>query len=168
MTERSSWQRPRLPDRRFARTQPRGDQPVSELLRRNLHQFRATRRGDSLSAAPSQIGSYTVLASFADSPTTRARRRLPASRSPRHAGAHVEPTIADSLWHAAGYCPVRCSGRRPGELIRIRRPLGTILYAGNDQTLSAIFTPQDTVDYATVTVTTRSAVEQATPTFEGQ
>ena len=40
---------------------------------------------------------------------------------------------------------------------------GTVLTAGQDQTLSATFTPTDSVDYASVTKTTSINVDQATP-----
>ena len=40
---------------------------------------------------------------------------------------------------------------------------GTILAAGNDQTLSVIFTPTDTTDYTTATATVTINVLQATP-----
>ncbi len=42
---------------------------------------------------------------------------------------------------------------------------GTVLDAGNDQTLSVVFTPTDTTDYTTATVTTTISVSQATPTI---
>ena len=41
---------------------------------------------------------------------------------------------------------------------------GTVLHAGNNQTLSVTFTPNDTTDYTTVTQTTTINVNQATPT----
>ena len=40
--------------------------------------------------------------------------------------------------------------------------------AGSGQTLSATFTPQDSIDYATITATTTITVEQATPTPRAQ
>ncbi len=42
---------------------------------------------------------------------------------------------------------------------------GTVLHAGNDQTLSVTFTPTDTTDYATAIVTKTLNVSQATPTI---
>ncbi len=42
---------------------------------------------------------------------------------------------------------------------------GTVLKAGNGQTLSVIFTPTDTTDYSTVTDTATINVSQATPTI---
>jgi YD repeat-containing protein len=43
-------------------------------------------------------------------------------------------------------------------------PAGTVLPAGNGQTLSVTFTPTDTTDYTTVTVTTTINVGKVTPT----
>jgi len=42
---------------------------------------------------------------------------------------------------------------------------GTVLHAGNDQTLSVVFTPTDMVDYATASEKTTINVNQATPTI---
>ena len=42
---------------------------------------------------------------------------------------------------------------------------GTVLGAGNDQTLSVLFTPTDTTDYTDATATTTINVTQATPTI---
>jgi subtilase family serine protease len=42
---------------------------------------------------------------------------------------------------------------------------GTVLTAGNNQTLSVTFTPTDTIDYATATATAVINVKQATPTI---
>ena len=42
---------------------------------------------------------------------------------------------------------------------------GTVLTAGNDQTLSVTFTPTDTTDYTTATATAFINVLQATPTI---
>jgi len=44
-------------------------------------------------------------------------------------------------------------------------PAGTVLKAGNNQTLSLSFTPADAVDYAGVTATATINVSQATPTI---
>ena len=42
-------------------------------------------------------------------------------------------------------------------------PVGKVLDAGNDQTLSVTFTPTDTTDYTTATAAAEINVEQATP-----
>ena len=42
---------------------------------------------------------------------------------------------------------------------------GTVLAAGNDQTLSVLFTPTDATDYTTATATATINVSQATPTI---
>ena len=44
-------------------------------------------------------------------------------------------------------------------------PVGTVLKAGNNQTLSVTFTPTDTTDYTTTTATALINVTQATPTI---
>jgi fibronectin type 3 domain-containing protein len=42
---------------------------------------------------------------------------------------------------------------------------GTVLHAGNNQTLSVLFTPTDTIDYTTASRTTTISVLQVTPTI---
>ena len=42
---------------------------------------------------------------------------------------------------------------------------GTVLHAGDNQTLSVLFTPTDTTDYTTASATTTISVSQATPTI---
>ena len=48
---------------------------------------------------------------------------------------------------------------------RYNPPLGTVIEAGNDQTLSVSFTPTDTTDYTTATATATINVDNATPSI---
>ena len=66
---------------------------------------------------------------------------------------------ATSSWTVGGV-----SGSVPGTFT-YTPAAGTVLDAGNDQTLSVAFTPTDTTDYTTASATATINVLQATPTI---
>ena len=68
------------------------------------------------------------------------------------------------LRHGLGQHATRRHGQRAGDL-HLYAGRGTVLGAGNNQTLSVTFTPTDTTDYTTATQTVSINVDQATPTI---
>jgi hypothetical protein len=62
-----------------------------------------------------------------------------------------------------GYKQLDATANTPGTFSYILNPAGTVLNAGNNQTLSVTFTPTDTTDYTTATATASINVAQAKP-----
>ena len=75
------------------------------------------------------------------------------------------PNPADIVYGTAlGAAQLDASANVPGTFT-YSSPAGTVLKAGDGQTLSVIFTPTDTADYATTSATATISVLQATPTI---
>jgi hypothetical protein len=124
-----------------------------------------TATGTPLPGAPTSVGTYTVVASFPGSAdylaataqvTFTINQATPTLTWPNPAsivyGTSLGTTQLDATASVAGgfvYTPA----------------LGTLLHAGNGQTLSVTFTPTDTTDYTTATATAKINVTQATPTL---
>jgi Bacterial Ig-like domain (group 3) len=119
-----------------------------------------------LGSAPSQVGSYTVLASF------------PGSTDYASATALANFTISESTpliaWSpvasiaygtALGNVQLDARASVPGTY-SYSPAAGTLLDVGGDQKLSVTFTPQDTLEYATVTASVTITVVKAAPTLE--
>ena len=118
-----------------------------------------------LVTAPSQLGSYTVLASFPGSTDYTSSsgmanftitRGVPQSTwSPPASIVFGTPLSATQL---------DASDSVPGTFT-YTPALGAILDAGNGQNLSVTFTPKNTTDYTTTDATTTIDVAKATPTL---
>jgi len=119
-----------------------------------------------LSAAPSQLGSYTVLASFSGS----------VDYAPGLALANflIEQGSPQITWNAPasivfgtalGTAQLDASATVPGTFV-YTPAAGILLDAGINQTLSVRFTPTDATDYSTVNATTTTiTVTRLTPTL---
>ena len=79
-------------------------------------------------------------------------------------GDHLAWPGVDHVWHGAGISPARWSASAAGTFA-YTPAAGTVLHAGDNQTLSVLFTPTDLTDYTTATATTTISVSQATPTI---
>jgi Bacterial Ig-like domain (group 3) len=121
---------------------------------------------DPLAVAPIQVGSYTVLATFAGSTDY-----LTATALANLNIAQVAPTITWGPVTPIVYGTPLGSGQLdaqanvPGSF-SYSPVAGIIPAVGTDQVLAVTFTPQDTLDYTTATATATITVERATPTFE--
>ena len=121
---------------------------------------------DPLSTAPLQAGSYTVLASFAGSADYSSAMEL-ANYTISQATPEVTwgPLASIVYGTPLGAAQLDASANVPGSF-KYSLDAGAYLNAGSGQTLSATFTPQDSVDYATITATSTITVDKATPTLE--
>ena len=86
-------------------------------------------------------------------------------RQAGHAHDHLAEPGGDHLRHGLGQHAAGRHGQRARALFVYTPASGTVLHAGNNQTLSVTFTPTDTTDYTTATQTTTINVTQATPTI---
>ena len=118
-----------------------------------------------LAGAPSQAGSYTVLASFPGSNDYATASNL-TDFAITKATPQISWTAPASIVYGTplGTDQLDASASVPGSP-SYDPPAGTFLDAGSGQTLSVIFTPSDSVDYSTVTTTTTISVTKATPTL---
>jgi sugar lactone lactonase YvrE len=118
-----------------------------------------------LSGAPATAGNYTVLASYAGSTNYTA-----ASATTTFTIAQATPTItwatpaAITYGTALGATQLDASANVLGTFAYTPAS-GTVLSAGNGQTLSVLFTPTDSVDYTTATKSVLINVAKATPTI---
>ncbi len=74
----------------------------------------------------------------------------------------MEQPRGHRLRHAAERDPAQCERSIPGALV-YSPAAATVLNAGNAQTLSVTFTPDDAANYATATRSVTINVLQATP-----
>ncbi len=118
-----------------------------------------------LSAAPSQAGAYTVVASFAGSADYASGTAL-ANFTITQATPLVTWVAPASIIFGTplGSSQLDASANVAGSPV-YSPDAGAFLNAGSGQTLSVTFTPSDSVDYTTVTKTTTINVAKATPTF---
>ena len=85
-------------------------------------------------------------------------------RHPSSAYDHLGQPRDYHLWHAAGCGTARRHGQRARD-VYLLPGRGRVLGAGNNQTLSVLFTPTDTNDYTTASAKALINVLQATPTI---
>src|SRR5262249_11911472 len=120
--------------------------------------------GTALGGTPSTAGTYTVLASFAGS-TDYAAQSAQATFT-------IAPATPATTWNTPGSIlygttlgstQLDATASVPGTFA-YNPPSGTMFGAGT-HTLSAIFTPTDSVDYTTATATTSIVVTRAAPTL---
>jgi hypothetical protein len=112
---------------------------------------------------PTSVGTYTVIATITDpnyqaltsGGTLTINRGVPAITWPSPA--------AVSFGSALGSGQLNATANIPGGFV-YSPPVGTVLSAGNNQTLSVTFTPSDTMDYSTATASTTINVNPAPPT----
>ena len=118
-----------------------------------------------LPTAPSQAGRYTVAARFAGSTDYSSATDL-ANLTISQAVPQVTWGPLASIVYGTPLGPVQLSASAsvPGAFA-YTTAAGTYLDAGASRTLSATFTPQDSVDYAVINPTTKITVLQATPTL---
>jgi hypothetical protein len=119
---------------------------------------------NALSLAPANglTGSFEVIASVSDGIDTAAQPfRVTVVQTPTITWANPAAIVYGT---ALGTAQLDATASVPGTFT-YAPAFGTILHAGNAQTLSVTFTPADTTDYATATATVKINVTQATPTI---
>jgi Bacterial Ig-like domain (group 3) len=121
---------------------------------------------EPLSITPSQVGSYTTLASFAGS-TDYASGTALANFTITQGTPVLTWGGLSSIVYGTSLGAAQLDARTsvPGSY-SYSPAAGAVLNAGSNQMLLVRFTPQDAVDYATVTANATITVERATPTFE--
>ena len=124
-----------------------------------------------LSGLTAAVGAYTLTVDAADieDQNGNAGAGPPLSTSwvvARHADDHLGQSGRYRLRHAAERDPARRDGQRARD-IHLHTGRGTVLDAGDGQTLSVSFAPTDSTDYTTATAQATINVQQATPSFSG-
>jgi hypothetical protein len=118
---------------------------------------------EPLPAAPSQAGSYTAAATFAGSTDYASAIGL--------ANFTISKAVPVVTWRGLssivygtplGAVQLDASANVAGSPV-YNPPAGAVISVGTSQTLSVTFTPQDTTDFSTVTITTTVTVVRATP-----
>ncbi len=124
----------------------------------------STATGTPLSGAPIDAGAYTVVASFPGSTDYRASTSAPSTFTIAKATPQItwNPPASIAYGTPLGSGQLDASANISGTFT-YSPSAGTILAAG-DQSLSAVFTPDDEIDYATATGSTTIDVAKATPT----
>ena len=116
----------------------------------------------SVTFTPTDTTDYTTATATATINVSQATPTIILGQSGEHRlrhGAERNATRCHGFLDVGGV-----SGSVPGTFT-YTPAAGTVLGAGNDQTLSVTFTPTDTTDYTTATATATINVLQATPTI---